>query len=150
MILDFEKYAMKGNEFLHQLESNLGNEDRAHASRILKSTIRVLRNHLSIEESLQVIAQLPMAIKAVYVEGWTIKDHYRITTTEDFIIEIIEAEGRSAWRDFSSPDEIIDSVRAVIDTMRSYVSEEEMTQALNTLPQKVRRNLTVSDKEETY
>lgn len=148
MILDFEKYVIKGNEFLHHLEANLGTEDRAHAARILRSTFHVLRNHLSIEESLQLVAQLPMAIKSVFVDGWNIKDHYRINTTEDFIIEIIEAEGKAAWRDFSSPDEIIESVRAVIETLRLYVSEQEIEQALNTLPQRVRKNLISLDKQE--
>ncbi|HPM32772.1 MAG TPA: DUF2267 domain-containing protein [Chryseolinea sp.] len=64
-LLDFEKYAMKGNEFLHALAVNLKDSDRAHAARIVRSTFRVLRNRLSVEESLQLIAQLPMALKSV-------------------------------------------------------------------------------------
>jgi uncharacterized protein (DUF2267 family) len=65
MTLDFEKYAMKGNEFLNHLQVNLETPDRAHAGRILRSTFRVLRNHLTFEESLQLLSQLPMAIKSV-------------------------------------------------------------------------------------
>ena len=68
MALDFEKYAAKGNEFLNRLAENLGDEDRAHAARILRSTFRGLRNHLTVEESFQLLAQLPMALKSVYVE----------------------------------------------------------------------------------
>ena len=148
MVLDFEKFAVKGNEFLHQLEANLGIEDRAHAARILRSTFRVLRNHLAMEESLQLVAQLPMAIKGVYVDGWSAGEYCRITSSEDFILEIIEAEGKSAWRDFSSQEEILESVRAVIETMRLYVSPEEMNQALRTLPTRIRQSLETS--EETY
>lgn len=138
MTLDFNKYAMKGNEFLNRLEDNLGNDDRARAARILRSTFRVLRNHLSFEESLQLLSQLPMAIKAVYVDGWNKGDHKKIKTVDDFLIEIIQEEGNSAWCDFSSSEEIIDCVRAVIDTMRLYISDEEMEQALGTLPRRVR------------
>ena len=137
MSLDFEKYAMKGNEFLHQLETNLGVADRGHAARILRSTFKVLRNHLTFEESLQLLSQLPMAIKGLYVDGWKKSANSRIKTVDDFIIEIIQAEGNMAWRDFGSMEEILLAVRAVVDTMRNYVSAEEMDQALATLPRKI-------------
>lgn len=144
MLLDFEKYAMNGNEFLHRLQVNLAyhskekNTDRAHAARLLRSTFRVLRNHLSPHESLQLLSQLPMAIKSVYVDGWQLHDHKRIKTIDDFLVEIIGEDGQDAWRDFSSSDDVLGSVQAVIDTMRLYVSPEEMDQALNTLPRKVK------------
>lgn len=137
MPLDFEKYAMKGNEFLNRLAENLGDEDRAHASRILRSTFRVLRNHLTVEESFQLLSQLPMALKSVYVEGWSLNDHRKIKTLDDLIVELIQEEGNFAWRDFSNKDEIIDALRAVIDTLRLYVSTSEISQALGTLPRKI-------------
>ncbi|MGC1241464.1 MAG: DUF2267 domain-containing protein [Chryseosolibacter sp.] len=137
MTLDFEKYAMKGNEFLHQLQVNLGTSDRGHASRILRTTFRVLRNHLTFEESLQLLSQLPMAIKSVYVEGWKRGEHKRIKTVDDFIVELIYEEGSSAWRDFSSKDEILEAVKAVVETMKLYVSAEEIDQAMGTLPRKI-------------
>lgn len=137
MILDFEKYAMKGNEFMHQLEENLSTLDRAHAGRILRSTFAVLRNHLMFQESLQLLSQLPMAIKAVYVDGWRAGSHTRIHSVDQFLVEIVQAEGNSAWRDFSSREDLISAVRAVIDTMRLYVSSEEMDQALKTLPAQI-------------
>ena len=137
MTLDFEKYAMKGNEFVNHLESNLGINDRSHAARVLRSTFRVLRNHITFEESLHLLSQLPIAIKGVYIDGWKKGDHKKIKTVDDLIIEIIQEEGNAAWRDFSSEKEILNGVRAVIRTMRMYVSEEEMDQALGTLPGKV-------------
>jgi uncharacterized protein (DUF2267 family) len=139
MTLDFNKYAFKGNEFLHYLESALENEDRGHAARILRATFRVLRNHLTVEESMQLIAQLPMAIKAVYVDGWSPAKHKRVTTVDDFLTEILEEAGNSAWRDFESKGEILECVRAVIQTMLVYVSPEEMEQALGTLPNKLQQ-----------
>lgn len=141
MTLDFNKYAMKGNEFLNVLEENLDHDDRAYAARILRSTFRVLRNHLTFEESLQLLAQLPMAIKAVYVDGWKKGDHKKIKTVDEFLIEVIREDGDSAWRDFSNKEEIIACVRTVIDTMRLYVSPEEIDQALGTLPRKIQEVL---------
>jgi uncharacterized protein (DUF2267 family) len=138
MALDFEKYAMKGTEFLSLLKESLGTEDDGHAARILRSTFRVLRNHFTFEESLQLLSQLPMAIKSVYVDGWKKGEYKRIHNVDDFLLEIIQKDGDSARRDFVDNEEILDSVRAVIDTMRVYVSAQEMDQALATLPREIR------------
>lgn len=143
MLLEFDKFAMKGNQFLHQLENNLGTTDRSHAARILRSTFRVLRNHLTFEESLQLLSQLPMAIKGVYVDGWSASHRKKIKTLDDFLIEIIQEEGDSVLIDFESSEDILDAVRAVIDTMRLYISAEEMNQALGTLPAKIQRAFAV-------
>jgi uncharacterized protein (DUF2267 family) len=140
MPIDFEKYAAKGNEFMNQLAKKLGDEsDRIHAARILRSTFRVLRKHLTQEESMQLLAQLPMALKSVYVEGWKINQaHSRIKTIEDFAAEVIQEEGNAAWRDFSNVEEAIQDVRAVIETLTSYVSREEMEEAFGTLPKEIK------------
>jgi uncharacterized protein (DUF2267 family) len=137
MLLEFDKFAMKGNQFLHQLENNLATNNRAHAARILRSTFRVLRNHLTFEESLQLLSQLPMAIKSVYVDGWKASSQRKIKTVDDFLVEILQEEGDLALLDFQNSEDILDSVRAVIDTMRLYVSAEEIDQALATLPKKI-------------
>lgn len=150
MTLDFEKYAKKGNEFMHRLEGNLNVEDRAHAGRILRCTFRVLRNHLTFEESLQLMAQLPMALKAVYVDGWSAAAHKKIKTAEQFLAEIVQEDGNSAWRDFGSEDEIVSAVRAVIDTLRMFVSDDEIDQALGTLPSKVRSLFESSEQEDKW
>ncbi len=141
MLLDFEKQAIKGNEFLRQLETNLGVQDRSHAARILRSTFRVLRNHLTLEESLQLLAQLPMAIKSVYVDGWALAAHRKLKTVEELIAEIAQSEGQAAWRDFSDKEEVLTAVRAVIRTMGLYVSPEEMAQAIGTLPGRIQKVL---------
>ena len=144
MSLDFEKYAMKGNEFLNRLAKKLGDEnDRHRAARILRSVLRTMRNHLTIEESEQLLAQLPMALKGVYVEGWRIhQPQMRAKTIEDFAGEVFVEEGRAGWRDFSSTEDVIQSIKAVIETLATYVSPEELEQAFNTLPKNLRELFT--------
>ena len=136
MGIDFEKYVMKGNEFLNILARKLGDEtNRDRASRILRSVFATLRNHISLEESVQLLAQLPMAIKSVYVDGWSLhhsKD--RVRTFDGLVNEIALEEGAIIWRDFSNRDEIIAAMRAVIETMAHYVSKDELYEAFGTLP----------------
>lgn len=141
MSLDFEKYAMKGNEFMNLLAKKLGDEsDRARASRILRSTFRVLRDHLTVEESVHLLSQLPMALKSVYVEGWKVSHARapRIRTLEEFVAEILKADENAAWRDFSSIQEVIFSVKAVIETISRYVSPHELEEAFGTLSEELK------------
>jgi uncharacterized protein (DUF2267 family) len=145
MPLDFENYAQKGNEFVNLLMKNLGAEnERERAARILRSVLRTLRNHLSPEESSDLLAQLPMAIKAVYVDGWRMtQPHQRVSTIQEFANEVLKQHGATAWRDFSNPDEVVFAVRAVIETLAEYVSVGELEQAFASLPKELREQFKV-------
>jgi uncharacterized protein (DUF2267 family) len=136
MKIDFEKYAKKGNEFMNILARKLGDENkRDRAGRILRSVFAMLRNHISVEESIQLLAQLPVAIKGIYVDGWTLShSKERIRTFDGLVNEIATTEGPVIWRDFSNRNEIIEAIRAVVETMAHYVSAEEMMDAFGTLP----------------
>ena len=72
MALNFNQFAAEANAFLKKYtkEMNLDN-DKEKAGRILSSILHALRDVISPQESLQLIAQFPMFLKAVYVNGWT-------------------------------------------------------------------------------
>jgi uncharacterized protein (DUF2267 family) len=143
MHTEFDKYAVKGNEFLSKLAKNMGNnQDSEAAFRVLRSTFHVLRKYVTVEESMQILAQLPMALKSIYVDGWKLhKPHARIKTLEEFATEILREEGKAAWRDFSSLDEVMQDVRAVIITLSEFVAPSELEQAFGTLPKEIKEVL---------
>ncbi|RYY33003.1 DUF2267 domain-containing protein, partial [archaeon] len=67
MTMNFDQYALTGKEFLNKVAFELGDEeDTSRASRLLRATLRTLRDQSTPEESLQMISQLPMFIKALY------------------------------------------------------------------------------------
>lgn len=145
MTLNFEKYAAKGNEFLNKLAVRLGDvENRDRAGRVLKCVLRALRNRISIEESLQLISQLPMVIKAVYVDGWKLNhDFVRIKTIEDFSAEVMREDGAAAWRDFSSIEEATDAIEAVMKTLADYVTAGELHDIIDLMPREIKQHFTV-------
>lgn len=135
--MNFEKHAAKGNEFIHRLALQLGDEDnRERAGRVLRSVLHVMRDRLSIEESFQLMAQLPMAIKAVYVDGWTPGRAYvKIKTMSEFAEEVVRLDGNSAWRDFSGITDALEAVAAVVKTIAHYVSPGELHHVVAVLPE---------------
>ena len=139
MALNFDKMAAKGNEFVNRLAEHLGDrENRDRAARVLRCVLHALRDRLTAEESLQLMAQLPMAIKAVYVDGWKLKPHHRIRTTEEFGLAVMQEDGRSAWRDFASVDEALLACQAVMRTLADYVSAGELHDIIAILPEEMK------------
>ncbi|MEN8789896.1 MAG: DUF2267 domain-containing protein [Flavobacteriaceae bacterium] len=137
MALNFNQYATEGNTFLkhYAKEMNLA-DNRDKAGRILSSILHALRDIISPEESLQFIAQLPMFLKAVYVNGWSMKrDKPRIKKMAEFIDLVRKYDGPAAINDFEYSDEIAEQY---IDTtfiyLRKYISLGEMEDIRDGLP----------------
>lgn len=139
MSIHFEKHAAKGNEFLNRLALQLGHPgEKEKAGRILRSTLRALRNHLTVEESFQLIAQLPMVLKAMYVDGWVPAKHKRIKLMDEFLLEVLQEERWAAFNDLKDEYAARMAVEAVIVTMAHYVSFGELNDVIAVLPQELK------------
>jgi uncharacterized protein (DUF2267 family) len=135
MILNFNKYASEGEAFLKELAVELGYpDDRNRAARVLRSIIHTLRDIITPEENVAFLAQLPMFLKAVYVEGWTLKPAGRIRNIEQLIDAIRGNDTNTAGRDFSDDEEVEKSVSVIFKVLRRYVSLGEMEDIRAVLP----------------
>ncbi len=137
MALNFNQYAQEGNTFLkdYAKEMNLA-DNRDKAGRILTSILHALRDIITPNESLQFIAQLPMFLKAVYVNGWNLKrDKPKVKKMAEFIDLVRKHDGPAAINDFEYSDEVAEQY---IDTtfiyLRKYVSLGEMEDIRDGLP----------------
>jgi uncharacterized protein (DUF2267 family) len=139
MSLNFEKYAAKGNEFVNLVAEDLI-VPRDKAGRVIRAVLHALRNRLSHEESFQLLAQLPMVLKGVYVDGWKFdKDFNRIRHLTDFLDEIRNEDGGLAGYDFGNNEKAKQAVAAVFKGLNFFISEGEMNDVLNVLPQELKK-----------
>ena len=115
MSMNFEKHTQKANEIIKELTLELGDsESTDKAGRVLRTVLHTLRNRLPIEESMQLISQLPMYIKAIYVDGWKIsKQHFQIKSVNDFLNEVYLESTRNNFNDFPDENSIHKAVVAV-------------------------------------
>ena len=136
MSLNFNQYAVEGNTFLKQYAKELClSEDPDRAGRVLSSILHGLRSIISVEESLQFIAQLPMFLKAVYVNGWSIKaKKERVKDIEGFIDLIRSLDGKTSLYDFESDEIAEDYIYSTFLVLRQYVSSGEMDDIRGELP----------------
>ncbi len=140
MSLNFNQYAAEGNTFLKKYAKELQiSEDPERAGRVLSSILHGLRSIISVEESLQFISQLPMFLKAVYVNGWSIKTNKKkVKNMEDFIDLIRSIDGKTSLHDFESDEIAEDYIYATFFILRMYVSSGEMEDIKGELPKRLK------------
>ena len=88
-----EKHAIYRDELMLQVAHQLKNvESIEDAKRITGMVLRAIRNRLSFESSLRFLNLLPLPLKAIYVDGWTLQDDAppALETTKDLLDEILK------------------------------------------------------------
>ena len=134
MATEFDNYAAKGNEILNRLTEEL-KLPKGKALRILRAVLHATRDHLSIEESVQVISQLPMAVKGLYADQWdATKERYRIHHVNEFLEEVRSYDKELAGFDFGNNETTGKAVKTVYRILSSYLSYGEFQDIMAVLP----------------
>jgi uncharacterized protein (DUF2267 family) len=137
MILNFESHSQKANEFVKEVATELGNpEDTGHAGRVIRAVFHTIRDMITPEESMHLIAQLPMYIKAVYIDNWRLSaGQGRIRSQEEMLKDLREKAGRTADRDFGNDEMAMHKVEAIFNVLKRHVSAGEIDDIKAQLPE---------------
>lgn len=129
----FEITYQTTNAWLKELMEELDWQDRHRAYRALRAVLHALRDRLTVEETADLGAQLPMLIRGLYYEGWTpsgkpVKERKK----EDFLAHI-----EAAFRD--DPAIFPEAVAgAVFKVLQRHVSAGEIGDVKQILPAQIR------------
>jgi uncharacterized protein (DUF2267 family) len=139
MALHFDKYAQEGNEFVKNLSEKLGHPDEiGRTGIILRAVLHTLRDRLIVSESLDLLAQLPMFLKAVYVENWKfLEKPTRITTLDEFTDEVKKHQYQYGEYEFSWEKPTKEIVAIVLNELGNYITEGETRHILAQLPKEL-------------
>jgi uncharacterized protein (DUF2267 family) len=138
MALNFNQFAVEANSFMKEYAEKLNTTDKDKAGRILSSVLHGLREVISTEESLQLIAQFPMFLKAVYVNGWSGHKKQRIKTMVEFIDLINRFDGVTSVHDFESDEVTTKYIKTTFLALRKYVSFGELKDVRTELPKELK------------
>lgn len=142
MAFTFERYVQKSDEFMREVARELGYpEDTDKAYRVFRAVMHTVRDNITPEENLHFIAQLPMMIKAVYVDNWKISDK-NIRHRDAFLQKIQENNTNNNQRDLHTPDQTEEAVHKIFDVLKRHVSEGEMNDIMNMMPAEVQPLMT--------
>lgn len=109
----FDTTLQKTHVWLNEVMEELKWEENRHwAYLALRTVLHTLRDHLTVEEAMDLGAQLPMLIRGFYYEGWTltgkpVKERHK----EEFLAHI-----RHAFRndDRIDPEKVVRGVLRVL------------------------------------
>lgn len=136
MLLDFNQYAREGNTFIDGLASELGHpREHRHAARVFRGVLHTLRDILPARENLQLLSQLPMFLKGVYVDGWTDKPAGDIRNLDQFITRIREHTHVDGYGDNETWTR---AIAVVFISLRKYVSLGELEDIKAVLPKELK------------
>ncbi len=136
MATRFENYAQEGNAFLKKVAEELGTpENDEHAFRVIQAVFHALRERITVAESMHLISELPMALKAVYVHNWQISEKpKKYDTKEEFLEEVWNAT-ITADVDYDSDGQ--EEVEAVFRVLRNSISQGEIEHVKGQLPHEI-------------
>ena len=139
MLFDIQKHSQHAREFLREVAKELGTpDDMNHAGRVFTSVMHSFRDMFTPEESLQMISQLPLYVRAVYIDGWKIGRHpRRLKRLDDFLNDVQFNCKNTASRDFGTLENTKREVEAVFRVIKRHVSEGEIKDVKSQLPTEI-------------
>jgi uncharacterized protein (DUF2267 family) len=129
----FDTTVHKTHAWLHDIMQELGWEERHKAYLALRTTLHALRDRLSVEETAQLGAQLPMLIRGLYYEGWNPTGKPEKVRHKTAFLAPIRDHFRDDWQ--VDPEEV---ARAVLKVLTQHVSEGEIADIKHCLPTELR------------
>lgn len=130
----FDTTLQKTHTWLNDVMAELGWEDDRHKAYLaLRTVLHALRDRLTVEEAVQLAAQLPMLVRGFYYEGWKpsnkpLKERHK----EEFLAHI-----RGAFKDDEgiNPERI---VRGVFRVLSWRITRGEISDIKHLLPAELR------------
>jgi uncharacterized protein (DUF2267 family) len=88
----FDTTVQDANLWLKEVAAHLGDADRQEAYVALRAALHALRDRLQAQAAAKFAAQLPMLVRGLYYEGWTLPDKPSAARTIADFAEAVAAE----------------------------------------------------------
>ena len=138
-MVNFDKYAQEGNLYLKELAEKLGHPDeKGRVSIIMRAVLHTLRERLTISESFNLMSQLPMFLKAIYVDNWKYREKpAKIKDINDFTAEVEKYQSQYGEQEFDWKKPTDEIVKIVFNSLYSYISKGEAEDVLAQFPEEL-------------
>jgi uncharacterized protein (DUF2267 family) len=140
MSINFQKYAQEGQSFVNDLAAELGHpEEVARTGIVLRAILHTLRERITISESFHLSSQLPMFLKAIYVDKWKFSEKpLDIKTKEEFVAEVERQQQQYGEMEFSWSKSTEEIIQIVLSSLGKYISDGEYEDIIAQLPENIK------------
>ncbi len=127
----FDHTLQKSREWVRDIQERLECDPNA-AYAALRAGLHVLRDHLPMNEAVDLAAQLPMLIRGMYYDGWRPgQKQQRARHVEDYQVMVAE---RLPPRSELDPGAVL---AAVMRVLSRHVTRGEITDVISCLPREI-------------
>jgi uncharacterized protein (DUF2267 family) len=143
MAINFNKYAEEGNLFVKNLAKAFGHpEEIGRTGIILRAVLHTLRERITVSESISMIAQLPMFLKAIYVDTWKYREKPARLNKEAFLKEVERHQDQYGEYEFKWEKSTEEIVKLVLKELGTYITKGELEDILAQLPEDLKELFT--------
>ncbi len=129
----FEKTVNESYEWVNEVDSETGLDDRHYAFAALRGTLHAIRDEITADQSGHVSAQLPTLLRGVYFEGW---DPSRIPA-DDRTVDGFLDHVRPAFTAYGSEYDLAEIVHDTLAVIERKLPDV-MAKVKHTLPKHIR------------
>jgi uncharacterized protein (DUF2267 family) len=128
-----QRAIQRTNDWVSDLQRELGIDDSAYAWRALRGYLHTLRERLTIDEAAHLSAQLPQLLRGVFYEGFD-PSHQpeRIRDRETFLAHLARKAS------LADPAQAACVAAAATRVLRRHIATDEVDHALAQLPAPIR------------
>jgi uncharacterized protein (DUF2267 family) len=123
----------KTNHVLKEIETAFGwpKERRNQSYAALRAVLHALRDRMTVDETAQLSAQLPMLIRGIYFEGWD-PTHVPMKVDRDEFLARVEKEYAHDME-----GDVVQLTQTVLQALRAHVSDGEWDDIRSAVPKKL-------------
>jgi uncharacterized protein (DUF2267 family) len=127
------------NVWLRDLDDKLGWGDRQKSYAALKAVLHALRDQLTIDESAQFAAQLPLIVRGLFYEGW---NPSKVPSRERDVDRFLDRV-RHGYTQAPGPERIDPTwlCQSVITLLSEHISPGELEDVRGMLAEPIRREI---------
>lgn len=136
----FDKFAQEANEFINELSEELGHpESKEQVLIAFRAVLHSIRDRITIGESLDVISQLPMMLKALYVEQWKYQEKpNKFDSIEEFKNNVKKRQEKYGEKQFDWSLSTEDIIARIIGKLGKYLDEGQLKHIEKQMPQEIK------------
>ncbi|MCW3998858.1 MAG: DUF2267 domain-containing protein [Candidatus Bathyarchaeota archaeon] len=144
-ILALDRAIQNTIEWLDDIQTELGWERRSDAYKATKAVLQTIRDRSTIEEVMHLTANLPLIMKGMLLDGYTLREKpVKLRDADEFLLYV--QANYDSQGDIIDAEEVVEAVAAVL-TRR--MGGGEIQKIASTMPHKIRRLFQTAPEAET-
>ncbi len=143
--ISFDKFAHDAHNYLNYVAEELEHpEEKQRVLIIWRSVMHTVRDRIHLGESFQIVDNLPMIFKGIFVENWNYSEKPRLNydSLEQMKNEVKKLQAQKGEEDFPWKKSTEEIIAITLNSLKKFMSESHLEEVINQMPKEIKEYLT--------